>query len=58
MRFTEVWHDTLSGLYINCPPPKSATRTDPSRFELHILDYNEVVASHEGSRGCAPRVIA
>ncbi len=43
----EAWYDTLSGLYINCPPPKSATRTDPSRFELHILDYNEVVASLE-----------
>ena len=43
----EAWYDTFSGLYINTPPPKSAVRADPSRFELHVLDYNEVVASLE-----------
>jgi tetratricopeptide (TPR) repeat protein len=43
----EAWDDKLSGLYINCPPPKSVVRSDPLRFELRVLDYNEVVASLE-----------
>jgi tetratricopeptide (TPR) repeat protein len=41
----EAWFDTRSGLYINCPPPKVVTRTDPSRFELHVLDYADVTRS-------------
>ena len=36
----EAWFDNRSGLYINCPPPKGIVRTDPSRFELHVLDSN------------------
>lgn len=38
----EAWFDNRSGLYINCPPPKGVIRTDPSRFELHVLDYGDV----------------
>lgn len=41
----EAWFDNRSGLYINCPPPKGVTRTDPSRFELHVLDYEDVTRS-------------
>ncbi len=41
----EAWFDTRSGIYINCPPPKVVTRTDPSRFELHVLDYADVTRS-------------
>ena len=41
----EAWFDNRSGLYINCPPPKGITRTDPSRFELHVLDYSDVTRS-------------
>ncbi|WP_422009656.1 GSCFA domain-containing protein [Reyranella sp.] len=38
----EAWFDNRSGLYVNCPPPKGYIRTDPSRFELHVLDYGDV----------------
>ena len=38
----EAWFDNRSGLYVNCPPPKGVIRTDPSRFELHVLDYGDV----------------
>ncbi|MDP3239652.1 MAG: GSCFA domain-containing protein, partial [Reyranella sp.] len=41
----EAWFDNRSGLYINCPPPKGIVRTDPSRFELHVLDYEDVTRS-------------
>jgi tetratricopeptide (TPR) repeat protein len=41
----EAWFDTRSGLYLNATPPKISSRADPSRFELHVLDYNEVTAS-------------
>ena len=39
----EAWFDTHSGLYTNRTPPKRGP--DPSRFELHVLDYNDVVAA-------------
>lgn len=41
----EAWFDNRSALYINCTPPKGAARDDPGRFQLHILDYNEVTQS-------------
>jgi Flp pilus assembly protein TadD len=41
----EAWFDNNSGLYINSAPPKSASAAQPGRFELHIQDYNEVLAS-------------
>jgi tetratricopeptide (TPR) repeat protein len=41
----EAWFDNRAGLYINCPPPKGVIRNDPSRFELHVLDYNDVTRS-------------
>lgn len=41
----EAWFDRRSGLYINCTPPRGVCRAEPSRFELHILSYQEVTAS-------------
>lgn len=41
----EAWFDNRSGLYINCAPPKGVVRSDPSRFELHVLDYEGVTRS-------------
>jgi tetratricopeptide (TPR) repeat protein len=41
----EAWFDHRSQSHINCPPPKSVVRSEPDRFELQILDYNEVLAS-------------
>lgn len=40
----EAWFDTRSGLYINRTPPKGG---DPSRFELHVLDFHDVSTSLE-----------
>jgi tetratricopeptide (TPR) repeat protein len=40
----EAWFDHRGGGYINLSPPKSVAAADPGRFELHIQDYNEVVA--------------
>lgn len=41
----EAWFDRRSSSHINCPPPKSCVRSEPDRFELQLLDYNEVLAS-------------
>jgi tetratricopeptide (TPR) repeat protein len=40
----EAWFDHRNGGYINLSPPKSVAAADPGRFELHVQDYNEVVA--------------
>ena len=52
----EAWFDNRSGLYINRAPPKGASRSDPSRFELHVLDYNDVTASLEELVGLLDQV--
>jgi tetratricopeptide (TPR) repeat protein len=41
----EAWYDHRAQSYINCPPPKTVVRAEPDRFELHVLEYNEVLAS-------------
>lgn len=41
----EAWFDNRSGLYINCTPTRGITRADPTRFELHVLDYDDVARS-------------
>jgi tetratricopeptide (TPR) repeat protein len=41
----EAWFDNRAKRYVNCAPPKTAVRADPNRFELHVLEYNEVLAS-------------
>ncbi|TDR89064.1 GSCFA domain-containing protein [Enterovirga rhinocerotis] len=52
----EAWFDHKSGLYINCAPPKSATRAEPDRFELHVLGHDEVVASLRDLMGLLDQV--
>jgi hypothetical protein len=41
----EAWYDHHAQSYITCPPPKGIVRSDPKRFELHVLEYNEVLAA-------------
>lgn len=40
----EAWFDRRAGGYINQAPYKSAVAAEPDRFELHVLDYNDVLA--------------
>jgi tetratricopeptide (TPR) repeat protein len=44
----EAWFDNRGGCYINVAPPKSAAEADPGRFELHIQDYEQVLAELRG----------
>lgn len=39
----EAWFDTKTGLYANGTPPATIQRTEPERFEFHVLDYNQIV---------------
>jgi tetratricopeptide (TPR) repeat protein len=41
----EAWYDTDYRLYTNTMPLKGAIEKYPDRFELHILDYNELVST-------------
>lgn len=41
----EAWFDTKTGLYANGTPPATIQRTEPERFEFHVLDYNQIVAA-------------
>jgi tetratricopeptide (TPR) repeat protein len=50
----EAWFDKRSGLYINRTPPKRAS--DPARFELHVLDYADVVRALEEMVGLLDQV--
>jgi len=43
----EAWFDEASGLYLNTAPPMSAVRRHPGRFRLHILSYDDILASLE-----------
>lgn len=43
--YVEAWHDRKSHRHINTAPPKSVLDQDTGRFELHVLDYEEVHAS-------------
>ena len=45
----EAWHDRATGLYVNATPP--ALRDDPERFELHVLDFADVMAALERIHG-------
>jgi len=38
----EVWFDRLTGTHLNAPPYETVVRADPERFELHVLDYDEI----------------
>jgi GSCFA family protein len=39
----EAWYDRKLGLYTNAAPPSQ--RDDPDRFELHVLDFADVMAA-------------
>lgn len=45
--YVEAWFDRKSGYYVNAPPPIAILRSAPERFELHVLDYDQVYASLE-----------
>jgi thioredoxin-like negative regulator of GroEL len=38
---TEVWFDTKTGYYLNLAPLPSLIKTQPDRFQLHVLSYEE-----------------
>jgi hypothetical protein len=37
----EAWYDTRNEIYLNVRPPRALVHAEPSRFELHQLDYND-----------------
>ncbi|MFN4059006.1 MAG: GSCFA domain-containing protein [Roseinatronobacter sp.] len=43
----EAWFDKNSGLYLNAAPPPRAVVSEPDRFELHVLDYQEIISALE-----------
>lgn len=43
----EAWFDTQSGLYMNMAPPPRLAKSQPGRFELHVLEYHEIVEALE-----------
>ena len=38
----EAWYDKKADLYLNRALPKDCAELEPGRFELHVLDYNEL----------------
>jgi tetratricopeptide (TPR) repeat protein len=42
LAISEVWFDTVTGLYLNHTPRHALLRACPRRFELHVLSYEEV----------------
>ncbi|WP_408590627.1 GSCFA domain-containing protein [Novosphingobium sp.] len=43
----ECWFDTWTGIYLNTAPRRSLLRRWPERFQLHVLDYADVLAGLE-----------
>jgi tetratricopeptide (TPR) repeat protein len=43
----EAWFDTKYGIYLNRPPLRSAAKSEPGRFEVHVLEYGEIVDALE-----------
>ena len=43
----EAWFDLETGLYVNAVPPKHARHLYPTRFQFHLLDYQEVLEELE-----------
>ena len=41
----EAWYDTSFGLYTNTMPMPATARRYPGRFEHHVLEYNQLLAS-------------
>ena len=38
----EVWKDNRSGYYLNARPHQATLASDPKRFDLHVLSYEDV----------------
>jgi hypothetical protein len=43
----EVWRDTLTDTFLNSTPPFDALRLDPERYEFHVTDFSQNLASLE-----------
>lgn len=43
----EAWYDVETKLYLNTPPMKQSVERYPNRFQLHVLDYNDIIAALE-----------
>ena len=43
----EAWYDHETSLYLNTAPPQAATNSQPKRFSLDVLDYNDIYSSLE-----------
>ena len=54
----EAWYDTASRLYLNAAPPRAVCERLPARFELHVLDYQEILATLVGIHGLLERFCA
>lgn len=37
----EIWYDTKTGYYLNSAPLPRMLKSDPERFRLHVLSYDE-----------------
>ena len=40
----ETWYDKKAGVYINLAPHPRLVKSDPERFEVHVLDYDDILA--------------
>jgi tetratricopeptide (TPR) repeat protein len=52
----EAWYDHRAESYITCTPPKRVVSEQPGRFELHVLEYNEVLAAMRDLLGLLDQV--
>jgi hypothetical protein len=43
----ETWYDKKTGLYLNGAPPRAALKAEPTRFSLHRLAYEDILADLE-----------
>ncbi len=41
----EAWYDRELDIYLNAPPPWSFLSRNADRYELHVLEYNEILES-------------
>jgi tetratricopeptide (TPR) repeat protein len=51
----EAWFDLETGHYLNAVPPKAARGLFPTRFQFHLLGYEEVLAGLEEVRALLVR---
>ncbi|MBV9993342.1 MAG: GSCFA domain-containing protein [Alphaproteobacteria bacterium] len=43
----EAWFDKALGIYLNSPPMRTSAELHPGRFELHVLEYDDIVGALE-----------